>query len=137
MPCAAPPHVGDMADLLPPRFRGGPGRGFLPKQFIVEKTPPGPPPGPPRAGRECATRYFTQSLWWRCHCSIDCSGYSSNTRSWGPIIGSTQLALYLSIRWVRDGGTGRSVSIAEAKGCTSSGHSGLNNHSALAHLPQK
>ncbi len=49
----------------------------------------------------------------------------------------TQEALDASIRWVRSGGTGSPVSMAEAKGCTSSGQRGSQTQSALAQWRQK
>src|SRR5215471_10643706 len=64
-------------------------------------------------------------------------GYSSNFASPRPNWGFTQLGLYLSIRCTFDGDSGRSVSIADAKGWTSSGHWGSNAHRADAHLEQK
>src|ERR1700731_543454 len=46
----------------------------------------------------------------------------SKQSSLGPICGSTQLALSRSSRCTLEGALGSSVSIAEANGCTSSGH---------------
>ncbi len=72
----------------------------------------------------------------RCHCAIDFSGYPSNCRSCGPAWTGTQLTFEPSIKCVRSDGTGRSVSIAEANGCTSSGHCGSHSHSALPYFLQ-
>ena len=68
-----------------------------------------------------------------CHSASDSSGYTSYCLSRGPACTSTQDARDPSIRCVCSGGTGKSLSIAEAKGCTSSGHSGLNSHRPLPH----
>jgi hypothetical protein len=57
----------------------------------------------------------TRSRRW-CHCASDSSGYSAKVRSRGPTAGTTHPAFEASIRWVRSGGTGSSVSMAEAKG---------------------
>lgn len=56
-----------------------------------------------------------------CHAAMLSSGYSSKHWSCRSALTSTQFALLPSIRWVRSGGFGRSVSIADAKGCMSSG----------------
>jgi hypothetical protein len=50
--------------------------------------------------------------------------------------GSTHGALLPSMRWVRSGGIGRGVSIAEACGWTSSGQVGSQSQSAEPHSPQ-
>ena len=48
----------------------------------------------------------------------------SNVLSPLPISGSTQDALYFSMRWTRSAAAGSSLSTAEANGCTSSGQVG-------------
>ena len=89
---------------------------------------------------------FTARRWARpshqsprrlCQSSIESRGVRSKVASSGPTPRLDQDGLNLSIRCTRDGGTGNSLSIAEAKGCTSSGHSGENSQSAVAQAEHK
>lgn len=66
---------------------------------------------------------LTRPSRW-CQAAIDSSGYSSKVLSSPVSAGSTQEAFEPSIRWVRSGGTGNGVSIAEACGWISSGQRG-------------
>ncbi len=59
-----------------------------------------------------------------CHWAMPSSGYSEKHLSSGFGSSSTQLALLPSMRCVLSGGTGNSVSIADANGWINSGHLG-------------
>ncbi|AMS17528.1 hypothetical protein A3218_25680 [Pseudomonas chlororaphis] len=64
-------------------------------------------------------------------------GVMGELQVWGCQSISTQGARESSIRWVCSGGIGNGVSMAEAKGWISSGHSGLNSHNPEPQRLQK
>src|SRR5215216_8094100 len=91
-----------------------------------------------RGAPDAAPQDPSYNPWRRCHSFKDSSGYSRKWCSPAPSSGiSHHGAAESSIMRTFSGGLGRGVSIAEAKGWTSSGQRGSKTHRKLPHPAQK
>src|SRR5919112_293561 len=91
-----------------------------------------------RGAPDAAPQDPSYNPWRRCHSSKDSSGYSGKWCSPAPSSGiSHHGAAESSMMRTFSGGLGRGVSIAEAKGWTSSDQRGSKSHRKLPHPSQK